>query len=418
MTEHTDDTSSRHISYIRRLCLSVLFGVVMVAGASVFFDPYGIYRAAPLIAGLNQRKPYLSRYHNQIKLTHVLQLQPDLLFLGNSRAEIGFDPEDPTLKRMGTSAYNLAIPGTSLANNRRQLQLLLQHHYVPKRIVLALDYVDFLAPVNASTTASAKQAVSPWNFDGWSWRFDALLSLWTLQDMLEEIRIQRATFPSTLTSRGFNPLWEYQGMARTEGYFRLFRQRAEENFRKYSEQSPDNFREQGFEDLRELVSASLNEGIELAIVVYPYHGQMLWLFEAAGLQPSFERWKERVLGELRPFQKEANRLRLFDFSGYNSITCESVPKEGDLVSVTQWYWELGHFKRELGSLVLEEVFQAESVSGPGFEWLTPFRIPHERTIGEHRIQIVPLDRDACLEQIGLDYINQSVPKARSHRSAR
>ena len=49
-----------------------------------------------------------------------------------------------------------------------------------------------------------------------------------LLDALETLRIQRTRFPASLTVRGFNPLADYESVAAQEGYYALFRQRAEE----------------------------------------------------------------------------------------------------------------------------------------------------------------------------------------------
>jgi len=53
-------------------------------------------------------------------------------------------------------------------------------------------------------------------------------------------------------------------------------------------------------------------------------------------------------GSARPFL-------LWDFSGCHSVTIEDVPASGDLRSEMRWYWEAGHFKKELGDLVLDKV---------------------------------------------------------------
>jgi hypothetical protein len=59
---------------------------------------------------------------------------------------------------------------------------------------------------------------------------------------------------------------------------------------------------------------------------------------------------------------EANRSRnvshvqLWDFSGYNAISVEPVPESADRTTATRWYWEAGHFKQELGDVMLHRMF--------------------------------------------------------------
>jgi len=50
----------------------------------------------------------------------------------------------------------------------------------------------------------------------------------------------------------------------------------------------------------------------------------------------------------------AGRLR--DFSGYHRYSTETIPKDEDNRIVMKWYWEAGHFKRELGERILHRVF--------------------------------------------------------------
>ncbi|KAF0102839.1 MAG: hypothetical protein FD187_798 [bacterium] len=38
---------------------------------------------------------------------------------------------------------------------------------------------------------------------------------------------------------------------------------------------------------------------------------------------------------------------------------EPVPLRGDRATEMRWYWEAGHFKRELGDRILEEVLSGE-----------------------------------------------------------
>ena len=78
----------------------------------------------------------------------------------------------------------------------------------------------------------------------------------------------------------------------------------------------------------------------------------------AGLWNAFEDWKRKlaqIVDEDAAASGSAQPFVLWDFSGYNSITTEAVPAQGDLRSEMRWYWEAGHFKKESGDLVLDRV---------------------------------------------------------------
>ena len=57
----------------------------------------------------------------------------------------------------------------------------------------------------------------------------ALLTLNALADSLATIKAQHEPYATSLTDAGFNPKWDYVGVARREGYFAMFRQRDQEN---------------------------------------------------------------------------------------------------------------------------------------------------------------------------------------------
>ncbi|MEG1115966.1 MAG: hypothetical protein RSE46_13110, partial [Janthinobacterium sp.] len=100
-------TASPFKSYLAILALLLAAGAVLL-GAFVFVvDPYGLYGVVRR-DNFNAVKPGLSRYQNQIKQEHALRRQPRFIILGNSRAEIGFDPRASALSALG-AGYNLAI---------------------------------------------------------------------------------------------------------------------------------------------------------------------------------------------------------------------------------------------------------------------------------------------------------------------
>jgi hypothetical protein len=72
-----------------------------------------------------------------------------------------------------------------------------------------------------------------------------------------------------------------------------------------------------------------------------------------------ERWKRDLVNLLaadaarHPQEKP---IPLWDFTGYNSLTTEEVPSAEEEGKPMRWYWESSHFKKELGDLVLDRMF--------------------------------------------------------------
>jgi hypothetical protein len=346
--------------FLKWLTFSAVFGVVLIVFFVFFIDPYNLYGLFKC-SGVNAVKPVLPRYVEEIKLTQAIKLKPDTLIFGNSRAEIGLDPEATAFSSRGYAAYNMAIRGASMASSLRQLDYILQKGIKPKRIIIGIDFVDFM---NASGAVGLdNQQMAPENTDFPSeklfWRFDSLFSMSSVKDSINTLFIQNDGEAAIMTERGFNPLKEYLAMARNEGYFVLFRQRAEENAKIYLKKAAGGFDKSGFAYLRSMMKNALDAESEVVLIIYPYHAQILTLFEETGLLPSFTLWKRQVVEEAERYATHTgnSRVTVLDFSGFGERQCERIPAKGDLRSATQWYWEAGHFKKALGDIVLEEALQ-------------------------------------------------------------
>lgn len=337
---------------------SIFGGVVLCLGLVILIDPYDQFRIG-VFPGFNLIKPRLGRYQNEIKLSQAARIDADALILGHSRAEVGFDPEAPAFARRGLTAYNLAIPGTSIDTARRQVEYLLQTGSKPKVLILGVEFLDFMEaprkePANASPMLP--EIKKKMNL-GWFWRFDTVFSLASVKDAIHTLFIQHDQKSETQTSKGFNPLNEYQALVRREGHFVLFRQRAHENSKVYLAKANGSLSLADLAHLRAILAMARELDSDVNLVIYPYHAQILALFEETGLFPLFEEWKGQLIHEISVARRlEPNaHIALFDFSGYGPYNCEKIPVENDRESSTRWYWEAGHFKKELGDVVLNRV---------------------------------------------------------------
>jgi len=106
----------------------------------------------------------------------------------------------------------------------------------------------------------------------------------------------------------------------------------------------------------------------LRLVIYPYHAHLLKIIRITGHWPAFEAWKRAVVHIVAEEARNAGgeSIPLWDFSGFNELTSEAVPPKSDRQTKMRWYWEAGHFKRELGDLILERIFDpTEATTGFG-----------------------------------------------------
>jgi hypothetical protein len=246
------------------------------------------------------------------------------------------------------------------------MEHLRQNGIRPKAIILGIEFLDFMqaSPRNDGPVALNHSSMASPSANPWFWHFDTLFSLASVSDAVRTLFIQHNQEVETITSRGFNPLKQYRPMARNEGYYSLFHQRAQENARVYLKKSAGSLVLDEFAHLQAILDIAAEWGSEVKLIIYPYHAQILVLFEETGLWPDFEDWKRVLMKEIAAAraQHAGTSIALFDFSGYGSYNCERIPAKGDLTTGTKWYWEAGHFKGELGAIVLESVLSSSDGS--------------------------------------------------------
>ncbi len=367
-----------------------LAGVAAVLALVIVVDPYRLYRVLER-PGFNAVKPGLTRHQESIKLAHALALRPQVVILGNSRAEIGFNPAALPPPLSGQPAYNLAIPGTGLSSSSRELQHLFAAGVKPDTIVAGLEFMDFLARANTAASAGAVPPPAVPGGGAPAWRFDTLFSLASVKDAVSTLRIQHDPEALTMTAAGFNPLLEYRGHVRKEGYHALFAQAAGAAQKRLRDKAPIVLDSSDFSHLRSMLAPALAGGSDVYLLIYPYHAQMMTMFEREGLWPLFEQWKAQTVAQVAALRAQypQARIRLVDFSGYGAYQCEPVPDRSERPGVTRWYWEAGHFKEALGERVLARLLAPPGVQdGFGMDL-------NETTLAANQ-QRIRSERAACL----------------------
>jgi hypothetical protein len=377
---------------------ATVIGALAAVALVVVVDPYGLYGVVDK-AGFNKVKPQLSRYQKEIKTASAAASGARHFIVGNSRAEIGFNPQHPAIADGARPAYNLAMAGHALGSAREQLVQLAAKGQTPAKLVVGVDFMDFpLDPRVAQPAAAAISLPSTWS--RLQWQFDTLFSIDSVFDALSTVRLQRTQYPVSMTREGFNPFIEYQKYARDDGYYPLFQQRAMENAKRFKKMprglvDPATGSSEDFDSLRAIVADAAAGNAEVHIAIYPYHAQLLAMYEAAGLMPLFDQWKALLVQhveEVRAAHPGA-RITLWDFSGYSPYQCELIPARGDKAGKTRWYWEAGHFKAELGDLVLSRMLggAAAGSTDPGFGTILT-----SASLDENR-QRMQRERAACME---------------------
>lgn len=365
-TPPADSSWKCYLRWTLATCLLALAGTGLL---NILIDPLGVF-GSPRIAGVNSIKPYLDHHRHLSRLVAARRICATTGIFGNSRAEIGLDPLSPALLEHGVDAFNHAIPGSNANTAYRQLLWLEASGCLPEQIVLGVEFFDFLGGSPAGSLPTLHTDPPP-ALDG---RFmaESVFSITGLRDSLSTVIAQRADFAATMTERGFNPLHNYLQEVSRNGHHVLFRQRAEENLRNWSGRPRRLLPlEGGASDDAMAVDAIIARGTaagsRIVLIVYPYHAQIRLLLERIGLGELFSEWKRQVYQLADRHAANGAQVEVWDFSGISSETLETIPVPGDRRTHLAYYWEAGHFKKELGDRLLERLMGRNNGFGTRLE---------------------------------------------------
>lgn len=359
-------------SYLYWMLATCLLAISTTGLLNVLIDPLGVF-GSPRIPGMNSVKPYLDHHRHLARLAAARRVCAPTGIFGNSRAEIGLNPLSPAFLERGINAFNHAIPGSNANTAYRQLLWLEAGGCLPKQIVLGVEFFDFLGGAPAGTLPTL-QTTPPPTLDG---RFlaESVFSITGLRDSLTTLIAQHAGFAATITDRGFNPLRNYLQEVSRNGHHVLFRQRAEENLRNWSSRSKRLHPiEGGVSDdemaVDAIITRSAAAGSRIVLVIYPYHAQIRLLLEHMGLGELFSEWKRQVFRLAERHAAAGANVEVWDFSGIGNETQEGIPAPGDRSTHLAYFWEAGHFKKELGDRLLARLMGKENGFGTKLEQQT------------------------------------------------
>ena len=201
----------------------------------------------------------------------------------------------------------------------------------------------------------------------------ALFSVAALRDSARTIGAQFAFICRNTHDTRFQSALGLPTIVAHDGYSVLFRQRLEDNARRYLALLPrahdfERPRSRAVVALQNMIALCREKDIDLEFVIYPYHAQILLLFDSVGLWEAFQGWKRTMVAEIaaHPSTVTGSRMLLWDFSGFHRYATEPIPRPQDRSTQLQYYWEAGHFKKALGDLVLNRVLGQETSPDAAF----------------------------------------------------
>ncbi len=353
-------------------------------------DPYDIFNT-PNFLGLNHSKSKKDNNDRLFKAIDIIRIKPITVLLGSSRAKQGLDPEHPALANY-QPAYNLAINGPNTYEVLRYLQHTITNQKNIKEVILGIDFFmfdEFLE--NQSSFSEQRLEKQHITLEDAA---NALFSLDTFWVSIDTVKasLNQLNKDSSYGENGFMP-----NRKSNDGKNKW---RFNQSINQYFTLHPKyKFSDKYLSDFKSLVSLCQQHGITLKIFISPAHATEGEVIRITNQWQAFEQWKREI----------ANIVPVWDFSGYNSVTTESIRDR------MEKYVDNSHYSKEVGYLILNRIlsYQEEKVPDDFGVLITPENIEEslKKIRADREIWVKKNTDDLKLVQdIYQEYLKKQMPK--------
>ena len=294
------------------------------------------------------------------KLHYIYEQQPEVMFFGSSRVEVGLPVEPELFAPM--SVYNAGLSANTLGNTIPLIKHVLGG-YTPKVIVLGVDYISFTAKPGA--LSNLDMSLLSTNFS--EYRVKRLFHDIKRSVTVDASKNSLTAFQAFYSVRPYDPIvgvGSHRGQTSEPEMIRLTATRghyvkAFQRTLQYAHLSPPAAADVGagltlFEDF---VAAACARKITVRVFSNPRHALAEYMLSKNGHWGDVERWKAALADIATRYQPGCD-IKIFDFSGFNSVTTEPIGRITPAAGLAK-YWEASHYRDNVGKLILRRIFSAD-----------------------------------------------------------
>ena len=349
------------LRFLRSWLVATAVLLLLVAGLNVAVDPFFLFDSK-LIRGFNQFKPATQGRETLAKPALLPRAQPHTVLIGTSKVQVGLDPTSTAWRPEDQPVFNAGVPGSTSAATLVAIEDALAVAPV-RRVLVLLELADLLEPATPFAPAGS------FRHDGWSWMrdlLDATLTRDAFEASLHTLAEQWTDLPSGLRPNGQMYDGIFRGPTGAEGPGAVFGQKAPLNAERVARLVGRLASQPGapiaqLDVVRRIVALCREKGVALDLAMAPVHADFLRLVDLAGLWPRYL----LVRQELARTVDDAgdHQVRLWNFTGFDAYSTESVPPLGRRAPALRWFWEPNHFRPEYGQLLLEAIYRGRDGVG-------------------------------------------------------
>ena len=340
-------------SYLLAWLLSAILTVLIVGVFNYIVDPYGFYRIVDK-AGFNQQKEGVRSKIRYVKALELPLRKPKTIIIGSSRVHDGINPLHPLLREPAYApVYNLGIDMARIHELKEYLNHALVNAEI-KRVIIGLDFFMFNASQKVNYNFDSELVGRKINIG--DYLSTSIFSRDAFVDSIRTIKTSHGQLErKEFLSNGFRPgnfafykIKSYEALHYYTNY--IFMSSLPNQTKYYADVTSDKG---VFDDFEDILKISAANSIDVKLYISPAHANLDGEgILAAGKWKMMENWKRKVVMLAGRYN-----VPIWDFSGYNSITTESVR------TPMICYWDSSHFTEVVSDLILKRIY-TEGVNVP------------------------------------------------------
>jgi hypothetical protein len=337
--------------------------ILTIFTINVVIDPYGIFDLVK-IEKLNKLKPSFSTHLRLAKAFKTYKVKPLAVAFGTSRAEFGISMSHPGWDQTATPRYNLAVSDANIYEIRRLFEHSIGIAPV-KQAVFMLDFMMFDA--NRANKDDFDESILSYKSKFTS-PFIYALSLNMLLDSVKTVVSNRVGYMTTAyLDTGERDVSKDRSL-KIE-HHKSFIENEKRYIKVYANHSFFyNDKQETYKNYQAIIEDCYQNNIDCIFAISPSHARQWEALDVALGYSVWEQWKKRLTQINENVAKQQNKspFALWDFSGYSLLTTEEVPPKGDTTTRMKYYYESSHYKKELGDILLDRIFDSNSSGGQDY----------------------------------------------------
>ena len=322
--------------------------VLLVGGFNLIVDPYDIFDS-PKIEGFNANKPEIESIQRVYKAIKQNSAKTDILLIGTSRTDRGLDPANKNIKQ---DAYNSSINSGLPREYEFYIDTAVKNG--AKEVIIGVDLFTFYA----------KDHFRP-DFDKTAFgKFEPAKYILSRDALTSSLKTIRSVEQNPYLKIGLrDPSLSELETKKVGGYKKNFEGSEKGYFGSHYAKDFDKSQNTHWQAFERILEKVHKRGIKITLFISPSHARQWEVLAIAQGWKMFEEYRRRLIAVnedvARRNGKEA--FVLWDFAGYHPLTTETVPD--DPKARMKWYWDSSHYKKELGDIVLDRMFDGNFSGG-------------------------------------------------------